>query len=261
LSRRHTISSVWNQIVASATGVALIGAAALVVVSTGLKIDLGLPKPTLPSLKPGPKKTAEDSYGQPCNPVSIKKVSPYMIQAVLAAEDHRFYEHHGIDALGLVRANIDNLKAGHMVEGGSTITQQLAKNVFLDWRDRSALRKMKEWILAIELERRYSKEEILQAYLNCVYFGSGAYGIENAAKTYFGTSASKLTIAQCAFLAALLKAPSDLCMPSNQAAAFARQQNILNNMAEYGYITEEQKRTAQSRPIKVLPFSQKSEHS
>jgi membrane peptidoglycan carboxypeptidase len=255
LSRRSKPSNFFRLAVASTIGVAILGGVAFVVISNGSKINYGLPKPVLPSLK-APQPNAEGSIA-----VSIKKVSPYMIQAVLAAEDHRFYEHHGIDAFGLVRANVDNLKAGHMVEGGSTITQQLAKNVFLDWRDRTPMRKMKEWALAIELERRYSKEEILEAYLNCVYFGSGAYGIENASKVYFGTSPSKLTIAQCAFLAALLKAPSDLAMPSNQAEAFARQQSILNNMAQYGFITEEQKRSAQSEALKVLPFSQKTEHS
>jgi len=218
--------------------------------TNGSLTNYGLPKPVLPSPEAGPPKNAEGS-----KPISLNKVSPYMIQAVLAAEDHRFYEHHGIDILGLARANVDNLKAGHMVEGGSTITQQLAKNVFLDWRDRSALRKMKEWVLAIELERRYSKEQILEAYLNCVYFGSGAYGIENAARIYFGVHASKLTIAQCAFLAALLKAPSDLGMPSNREEAFARQQSILNNMVQYGFITEEQERNAQSHELKVLSFS------
>jgi membrane peptidoglycan carboxypeptidase len=243
--------------IATAIGLAIGGGVfAYVAFTNGSLTNYGLPKPVLPSPDSKQTKAPESS-----NPVKLKKVSPYMIQAVLAAEDHRFYEHHGIDTFGLVRANIDNLKAGHMVEGGSTITQQLAKNVFLDWRDRSAMRKMKEWVLAVELERNYSKEEILEAYLNCVYFGSGAYGIENAARIYFGVHASKLTIAQCAFLAALLKAPSELGMPANQAEAFARQQSILNNMAQYGFITEEQKRNAQARPIKVLPFSTKAEHS
>jgi membrane peptidoglycan carboxypeptidase len=185
--------------------------------------------------------------------VSLKNVAPYMVQALLAAEDHHFYEHNGVDSFGLIRATIDNWKAGHMVEGGSTITQQLVKNVFLDWRDRTALRKFKEWIIAWELERHYSKEKILESYLNCVYFGNGAYGIEPAAKTYFGVSAGKLTIAQSAFLAALLKAPSNFGAPSNEALAFARQKLILQNMVQYGYITLEQERRAENEKLIVIP--------
>jgi membrane peptidoglycan carboxypeptidase len=214
-------------------------------------IDRRLPEPVLSETNNNKSDLPKEEQSRP---VSLKNVSPYMVLALLAAEDHHFYEHNGVDPVGLARATADNLKAGHMIEGGSTITQQLVKNVFLDWRDRSALRKIKEWMLAWELERRYSKQAILESYLNCVYFGNGAYGIERAANIYFGVSARQLTIPQSAFLAALLKAPSDLGVASNEAQAFARQRLILQNMLQYGYITSDQERLAQIQALAVIPY-------
>lgn len=166
--------------------------------------------------------------------VPLSMVSDNVVKALLAAEDRRFYEHHGIDVLGSIRATLANAQAREMREGGSTISQQLAKNVFLDYRERTWQRKVSQWILAWDIESRYSKEQILEAYLNAVYFGNGAYGIENAAQTFFGVDASKLTLAQSSYLVALLKSPSTLS--ENRTAAIERQREILNKLEEYGML-------------------------
>jgi membrane peptidoglycan carboxypeptidase len=233
-------------------GVSFLGIGTLFAIDDQLSKTLRLP--SYSGNLSGAAMHSQVSESGPYSPINLKRVSPYMIQALLAAEDHNFYQHDGIDAPALLRASLDNLKAGHMIEGGSTITQQLAKNVFLDWRDRTALRKLKQCLFAWELEKHYSKDEILESYLNCVYFGNGAYGVERAAKTYFGVHASQLTLAQSAFLAALLKAPSDYGLSSNQAAAFARQASILQNMVRHGHITEEQARSAQAHKLIVIPY-------
>lgn len=164
--------------------------------------------------------------------VPLSMVSGNVVKALLAAEDRRFYDHHGIDVLGSIRATLANAQAREMREGGSTISQQLAKNVFLDYRERTWQRKVSQWILAWDLESRYTKDQILEAYLNVVYFGNGAYGIENASQAYFGVDASKLTLAQSAFLVALLKSPSTLS--ENRTAALERQKEILDKVEEYG---------------------------
>ncbi len=139
--------------------------------------------------------------------VRLDVLPPYLTKAVLATEDRRFYQHFGIDPLGLVRASFRNASAGTVVEGGSTITQQLAKNLFLSPK-RTMTRKLEEVIYAIWLEQRFTKDEILELYLNRVYFGGGTYGIEAAARRYFGRSARSVTLPQAALLAGLLKAPS-----------------------------------------------------
>lgn len=184
--------------------------------------------------------------------VPLSAVSDNMVKALLSAEDRRFYEHHGIDVLGSVRATLVNAQAGEMKEGGSTISQQLAKNVFLDWRERTWQRKVSQWILAWDLESKYSKNQILEAYLNVVYFGNGAYGIENAAQTYFGVDASKLSLAQSAYLAALLKSPTSL--GENRKAAVARQQEILDKVEEYGMVDSN---TVEEARVESLRFRQK----
>jgi len=153
-----------------------------------------------------------------------------MQQAMLAAEDHHFYEHHGVNVMSVVRASLANLQAGHVVEGGSTITQQLVKNLFFTDAQRTMNRKVKEALVAYELERRYSKEKILEMYLNQVYFGNNAYGIERAASRYFDKTAAELNVAQAAFLAGLVKAPSELGLAANRKDAIARQYEILDKM-------------------------------
>jgi penicillin-binding protein 2A len=169
--------------------------------------------------------------------------------AVLAAEDHRYYEHHGIDSLGILRATIDNIRAGKMIEGASTITQQLAKITFLNQDEKTAKRKLRQMVLAWELEEDYSKERILEAYLNTVYFGRGAYGIENAAQEYFGVHASQLSIAQSAFLAGLIKAPSFLGNKAHLKDAISRQRQVIENMEECNFISNLQSKYAIRQPL------------
>jgi len=172
--------------------------------------------------------------------VPLSQISTQMQQAMLAAEDHHFYEHHGINPMSIVRAFFTNLQAGHVVEGGSTITQQLVKNLFFEDKGRTFDRKIKEAFMSYELEQRYTKDRILEMYLNQVYFGNGGYGIERAGQRYFGRSASNLDLAQGAFLAGLVKAPSELGNPDNREAALTRQTEILGRMVEFGYITQDQ---------------------
>jgi penicillin-binding protein 1A len=176
--------------------------------------------------------------------VPLNQVSVQMEQAMLAAEDHHFFEHHGVNFASIFRASLANFQAGHVVEGGSTITQQLCKNLFFTEAGRTFDRKVKEAFVAYELEQRYSKEKILEMYLNQVYFGNNAYGIERAASRYFDKSAAEISLAQAAFLAGLVKAPSELGAINNRAAAISRQREILAKMVEYGYITQEQEKKA-----------------
>ncbi len=159
--------------------------------------------------------------------VTLKELPPYLPKAFVAIEDHRFYDHEGIDPIGIARALYRNLtrSAGPM-QGGSTLTQQLAKNLFLT-QERTASRKIQEAILAIWLEHNYSKDQILELYLNRVYFGSGAYGVEAAAQKYFGKSARSATLSEAAVLAGLVQAPSRLAPNRNPQAAQARATLVL----------------------------------
>lgn len=175
--------------------------------------------------------------------VSVKDVPPHLIQAILAIEDRRFYDHFGLDVFGLARAFFNNMKAGRVVQGGSTLTQQLAKNLFLT-PERTTRRKVQEMLLAFWLEHTYSKEQILTAYLNRVYLGAGAYGVDAAADVYFGKPVSALSLRECAILAGLLRAPSRFAPTNNPALAVARAKTVLGAMAEAGYITEAEKQDA-----------------
>jgi 1A family penicillin-binding protein len=176
--------------------------------------------------------------------VPLGEIAIVMQRSMLAAEDHHFFEHHGINVMSIMRAIMANVQAGHVVEGGSTITQQLVKNLFFAESGRTYNRKLKEALLAFAIEQRYSKAKILELYLNQIYFGSNAYGIERAAARYFNKSALKLNLAEAAFLAGLVKAPSELGNPNNRAQAIARQHEILDKMVEYGYVTKNQKAAA-----------------
>jgi penicillin-binding protein 1A len=171
-------------------------------------------------------------------------------QAVIAIEDDRFYSHRGVDARGILRAMVRNLRAGQVIEGGSTITQQLARNLFLTHR-RQISRKLAESLLAVEIERRLTKQEILERYLNQVYFGQGAYGIELAASVYFGKSARDLTLSESALLAGLIRGPSIYAPHQNLNLARQRQLLVLQRMTELGYISPEQSRTAANEPIQL----------
>ncbi len=183
-------------------------------------------------------------------PVALKNISPFMKQAVIGIEDHNFYHHVGIDPFGVARAVYVNTKAHQMLEGGSTITQQLMKTMYFGHDDRTARRKILEAFMALDVETCYSKDTILETYLNQVYFGRGAYGIERASQAYFNKPASKLTLPESAFLAALIKAPSDLGSPNNLARAKKRQQEVLNGMVECGFIDQKQAQTAGSDKLK-----------
>lgn len=179
--------------------------------------------------------------------VRFEQLPPYLPQAVMAIEDRRFYDHVGIDFFGLVRAMVANFQAGRVVQGGSSITQQLAKNLYLG-PERNWRRKLKEVPIALWLEYSFSKEEIMEMYLNRVYLGAGATGVDAAARTYFQKSARYLTIAESAVLAGLLKAPSRLSPNRNPEAAQARAKLVLNAMEEEGYITRTELEYAIANP-------------
>ena len=168
--------------------------------------------------------------------VRLDELPAYVPQAVIAIEDRRFYQHFGVDLLGLLRAGFTNLQARRVVEGGSTITQQLAKNLFLQ-PDRTIERKFQEMILAFWLESKFTKDEILQLYLNRVYYGAGAVGIERAAQRFFSRSAREVNLAQAAILAAVLKAPSAYNPINHPDRATARARLVVNGMVEAGFIT------------------------
>ncbi|MFT8244060.1 transglycosylase domain-containing protein [Roseomonas sp. BN140053] len=180
--------------------------------------------------------TSGDLYGDSLHLRDLPRTVP---AALLAIEDRRFMSHPGLDPIGLLRAAWANISAGRVVQGGSTLTQQLAKNLFLS-PDRSFRRKAQEVVMALWLEHRFSKAELLEIYLNRVYLGSGAYGVDAAARLYFGVSARRVTPWQAAMLAGLPKAPSRLNPRANPEGAANRAREVLRAMAETGALTEEQ---------------------
>lgn len=181
--------------------------------------------------------------------LQYKDLPKSLVDAVTATEDRRFFSHPGLDPQGIARAMVVNAKAGKFVQGGSTITQQLAKNVFLT-PDRTLKRKLQEMLLAFWLEARFSKEEILSIYLNRVYLGAGNYGVDAASRHYFGTSAREMTLAQSAVIAGLLKAPSRYSPTSDPVLSKKRAHQVLLNMADAGMMTKAQADAA----IKTLKF-------
>lgn len=182
--------------------------------------------------------------------IPFDKIPKNLINAFLAAEDDQFFSHGGINYMAILRALLANIRAGHTVQGGSTITQQVAKTFFLT-EERKFLRKAQEAMLAFELERSLSKEDILYLYLNQIYFGNSAHGIENAALTYFQKTASELTLGEMAMLGGLPKAPSEYSPVKNPERAKERQAYVLKRMAEVGYITKEDAEREVKLPIKV----------
>ncbi|WP_425089113.1 transglycosylase domain-containing protein [Stappia sp.] len=183
--------------------------------------------------------------------VRLEQLPPYLPQAVIAIEDRRFHSHFGLDPIGLARAMVTNVTTGRLVQGGSTLTQQLAKNLFLE-PDRTLKRKVQEAVLALWLEANHSKEEILEMYLNRVYLGAGAYGVDAAARRYFDKSARMLNVAEAATLAGLLKAPSRYAPTRNPDLAAARAATVLAAMAEEGYLTEREATDAIAAPMRVV---------
>src|SRR4051794_7803732 len=187
-------------------------------------------------------------------PLSLGEISPYLPDAVIAAEDRRFYRHFGVDPIGIARAAMANFRAGGVLQGGSTITQQLAKILFLS-PDRNFSRKIREVLLALWLEHRFTKDQILEIYLNRVYLGAGAYGVDAAAGRYFAKSAAKLTLFESAVIAGLIRAPSRLNPARDPEAAAERAQEVLNDMVEAGFITRAQADAAEKRGFAIVPNS------
>ena len=179
--------------------------------------------------------------------VPLDEIPDFLIKATLATEDRRFFEHYGIDVLGTFRALLTNVQANEVVQGGSTITQQLAKNLFLS-SERSLQRKIKELFLAFLLESRYSKREILKLYFDRAYMGGGAFGVEAAAQYYFGKSVRDINMAEAAMLAGLFKAPTKFSPLVDLAASRARTNQVLDNLIEAGYYTAGQVHAGKDEP-------------
>ncbi len=190
--------------------------------------------------------------------VPFREIPRNLINAVVSVEDARFYKHKGIDYIAIIRAALTDLYYHRVKEGGSTITQQLAKITFLS-PERTLKRKLREAALAIKIERHLSKDEILELYLNRVYFGHGAYGVEKAAKLFFGKPVTRLTLPECALLAGLIKGPAEFSPFINPAKAKQRQAFVLERMHHEGYITGAQMRQAVSTPIRLSSVRPPSE--
>jgi penicillin-binding protein 1A len=183
--------------------------------------------------------------------VPIEEIPPLLIQAVLASEDRRFYEHWGIELPSLLRAFLANLRSGRTTQGGSTITQQLARNLFLT-HERTVTRKIKEALLTIRLERIYSKDEILGMYFNQIYYGNGAHGAKSAAREYFGKQLDELTLAECAYLAGIPANPTLFDPRRRPENAKRRQEIVLGMMVDYGAISPEEATAAKNEPIEIV---------
>ncbi|MGA2404593.1 MAG: transglycosylase domain-containing protein, partial [Syntrophobacteraceae bacterium] len=180
----------------------------------------------------------------------LADLPPHLIKAFIAAEDTRFYEHGGVDLIGICRATLKNILAGEIVQGGSTITQQVVKSLLLT-PERTFMRKIKEAVLAHRIENSLSKNEILYLYLNQVYFGAGAYGVEAAARAYFDKHASELDLSEAALLAGLPKAPSRFSPFHHFSVARERQRYVLQRMADSDFITFDEARSALAKPLQI----------
>jgi len=222
-----------------------------------------LPEISEDSLKPGILTTfiydkdgnkVTDLHGiQKCMPVKLKDVPEDLKNAFIAVEDRDFFKHKGVSSKAVLRAFLANLKAGKIVQGGSTITMQLAENIFYPGETRTDYReKIKEAYLALKMEQKFSKEEILEAYLNQIYFGHGAYGVQAAAQTYFGKDVKDLTLGECALIAGTANNPEVYSPFINLEAAKKRREIVLNSMVEEGYISQEKAEKAESEPINLI---------
>ena len=185
------------------------------------------------------------------NSVPLEEIPDFMIKATLATEDRRFFEHFGVDVMGTFRALAANAQHDTVVQGGSSLTQQLAKNMFLS-PERSLSRKIKEAFIAIYLENHYTKPEILKLYFDRAYLGGGSYGVEAAAQYYFGKSIREVNLAEAAMLAGMFKAPTRYAPHVNLAASRARANEVLSNMVEAGYMSEGQVYGARMNPAKIV---------
>ena len=232
--------------------IALIGGALLYLIAT-IPVDGGLRADPTPSAL-----TIQSERGDPFatrgvfkgDRLSSADLSPHLAKAIVAIEDRRFFEHIGIDLRGTLRAAWRNAQAGGTREGGSTITQQLARLLFLS-PERSIRRKIQEALVALWLESQLSKEEILLRYLNTAFFGAGAYGADAASKRYFGKRARDLSLAEAAMLAGLVRAPSQLAPTRNFGGAKERAETVLQAMVESGAITTSEADAARAQPINL----------
>ncbi len=208
------------------------------------------------SVQPTPPTVIYDRNNQPITELTLSKTEPIpfnqipkpLIQAILSVEDRRFYEHIGIDWIGIVRAGWVNFRAGEVIQGGSSITQQLVKNAFLT-PDQTLERKIQEAFGAVQVERKYSKDQILEQYLNTIYFGEGAWGVQRAATVYFGKEADQLTVAESALLAALPKAPSHYSPFKSSSKAVDRRNLVLSLMEQNGFINQKELIQAKAEPL------------
>ena len=191
-------------------------------------------------------------YQERRKPIRLKQIPTTLRQAFLAIEDSRFYDHPGVSYPDIFRAFIKNLIAGQFVQGGSTITQQLAKVLFLT-PERKLKRKIREALLALEIERRFTKDEILEFYMNQIYLGSGAYGVQAAAQIYFGKTVAQLTLAESAMIAGLPKAPTRFNPKTNPGKALKRRNLVIDRMRVSGFISEAQATTALEEPMQLVP--------
>ncbi|HEU4679916.1 MAG TPA: transglycosylase domain-containing protein, partial [Terrimicrobiaceae bacterium] len=193
--------------------------------------------------------------------VPLSQISPNFINALLAREDARFYQHHGVDFTGIARAALRNFNAGDVKEGASTITQQLARNTF-DLGDDRWRRKFVEALLALRIEKNISKEKILEAYANRIYYGLGLYGVETASRACFGKSASDLTLSEAAILAGLIRSPNRLTPLGDTRTALAERDQVLERMEELKMITPEEAKAAVAEPVplskQLLPSTQEN---
>lgn len=247
--------------------VAIVGIFGLMVVipSMALKIA-GLDRPAIPLVGKGLQiydrydRKICTIYGERDQQlVKLKDISPHVVKAFLAAEDHDYYYHGGINVLAILRAVLVDITAGQPLQGGSTISQQLIKNLYFEGKKRTVSDKITEAFMAMDIEKRYSKEQILEAYLNYVYFGRGVYGVQRASETYFGKHPSKLNLAESAFLAGLVTAPSELSQVSNRKRAITRQHLTLNSMEELKFATPDEVKAAKAHKLVFRTYTNPAE--
>ena len=191
---------------------------------------------------------AVDSKRRSSNYVTLEDIPVNVRQAIVAVEDSRYFSHHGFDVEGIMRASLVNLQNGEIEEGASTITQQLVKNLFLN-EERTFSRKLEELVLALDMEAHYTKDEILELYLNTIYFGSGYYGVHDAAKGYFGKEPNDLNLAEASMIAGLPNAPSLYSPYVDFLMAKKRQFVVIDAMVNSGYITKKQADDAKIKPL------------
>jgi membrane peptidoglycan carboxypeptidase len=184
-------------------------------------------------------------------PLPLSKIAPLVREAAVATEDERFYQHSGVDLIALLRAVPFDLTHLSFAQGASTITEQLAKVIYLRGNDHSLLRKTEEVVLGYRLGHRYGREVVLDAYLNSVYLGDGEYGIQNASRHYFGRDATRLNLSQASLLVGLIQAPSLYDPRTNPVGARIRQESVLRSMVRNGYATQEEAMAAVARPLRL----------